>query len=96
MVRETFTIRVEVLDCSDSNTAIANAASYLAYCDTTDTIGNAPNIKEVLVNGNSSGPTIVNMSICLNISGDEHLQEFMQELATLSKVLSVERHKVLH
>lgn len=95
MARETFTLRVEVLDCIDNGTAIATAAAYLAYGDTTDTIGYAPNIKETEVHTDGDGPIAVTLSIGVNIQDDDHLKLFMDELATMSKILSVERTGVV-
>jgi len=94
MAQDHFIIRTEVLDCVDEGNAIATAAAYLAYCDTTDTIGYNPSISNNVVHTNSSGPIAVTLRIGVNIQDDDHLKLFMDELANMSKVLSVEREGV--
>lgn len=91
MPRHTFHIVVEVLSCTEERTAIATAASYLAYADQTDTIGYAPAYKNVTVRSNDAGPLSVGLTVTLSIQDDDHLKRFMDELTQLSRVLSVER-----
>lgn len=91
MVRETYEIMVEVLDCIDKETAIATASAYLAYGDQTETFGYAPTIDSVRVHSDGDGPTAVTITTTLTIASDTDRKRFMDELARLSKVVSVER-----
>jgi len=91
MVRETFHLTVEVLDCTSEETAIATAASYVAYCDTTETIGYVPNYQSATVVSDEDGPIRANLSVESHIENDDHLKELMDEFAHMSKILSVER-----
>jgi|APHM01.1.fsa_nt_gi hypothetical protein len=95
MTRETFTVTVEVLNCIDKETAIATAASYLAYCDMTDTIGYEPNYVDTEVHTDGDGPIAVTLHVELNIAGDSHLSQLMEQFADMSKVLAVERSGVV-
>jgi hypothetical protein len=90
-MRETFNVRVEVLDCNDNKTAIAKASMYLAYGDQTDTVGYSPVIHDVAVHSDSTGPIGVTFRVTLSVGSDQDLKRFMDELATMSKVQSVER-----
>jgi|APHM01.1.fsa_nt_gi hypothetical protein len=91
MVRQTFTIRVEVLKRKQPETAIAAAASYLSYADQTDTIGYNPDYRSAEVHSISSGPIAVTFEIAIQITSDRELKDFMSELAGLSHVQAVER-----
>lgn len=91
MPRERFQILVEVLNCADKQTAIATAGAKLAYADQTDTIGYAPDIKNVYVHSDGDGPLSVDLTVEVAIENDEHLKQFMDELAALAPVMSVER-----
>lgn len=91
MPRETFQITVEILNRKNENEAIATAAAYLAYADQTDTIGYSPSFTGARSLSDSSGPFAVILTMELNISNDNHLKEFMDEMAHLSRVKSVER-----
>lgn len=91
MPRQEFHIIVEVLNCKERETAIATAASYLAYTDQTDTIGHAPAYTNVSVRSNDAGPLTVGLTVEVQISNDKHLKRFMDEITQLSRVLSVER-----
>ena len=95
MVRETFHLTVEVLNCTSEETAIATAASYVAYCDTTNTIGYAPKYQSATVVSDADGPIRVNLSVEVQIGIDNHLKQLMDELANMSKILSVERGGVV-
>lgn len=90
-MRETFYIVVEVLNRKDEKTAIATAASYLAYGDQTDTIGYAPSYNNVNVFSDASAPVRIGFEIEVNIENDDHLKNFMDEMEQLSRTMSVER-----
>lgn len=91
--REIFDITVEVLNRSQDENAIATASAYLAYADQTDTIGYAPDYQDTTVNDShgDQNPVSVTFTIGLEIPNDSALKRFMDEMAQLSKVLSVER-----
>jgi hypothetical protein len=90
--REIFDITVEVLNRSQDENAIATASAYLAYADQTDTIGYAPDYRDIIVNSHGGQhPVSVTFTIGLQVPNDSALKRFMDEMAQLSKVLSVER-----
>jgi hypothetical protein len=91
MVRQTFTIRVEVLNCKESDTAIATASSYLTYVDLTNTVGYAPDFRDVEVHEISSGPIGVTFEVSVQVQDDDHLKEIMDQFADITRVESVER-----
>jgi|APHM01.1.fsa_nt_gi hypothetical protein len=91
MVVQTFTIRVEVLNCDETDAAIANAGTYLAHGDVSNTINRSPLYHSVEVYKISSGPIGVTLSLDVRIKSDEHLKEFMDALSSMSRVQSVER-----
>lgn len=86
MPRETYNVRVEVLDCIDSETAIATAAAKIAYADRTDTIGYAPAFETVAVHSDGDGPIGVTLAITVTISNELHREAFEEELGELAAV----------
>lgn len=91
MPRKTFKILVEVLNCTDEKTAIATASAKLTYADRTDTVGYAPNISDVRTHFDGDVPISVELTARLQIHGDSHLKEFIDEMTELAPVMSVER-----
>lgn len=81
---------VEVLDCVDEQTAIATASAYLAYADQTDTFGYNPTIHQTRVFQDGDGPVAVEFTFDANLPSDDDVKRFMDEMAHLSKVMSVE------
>jgi hypothetical protein len=88
-MRKTYDIKVEVLDCIEERTAIATAASYLAYADQTNTIGYAPEINSVFTHTDGDGPIAVTVNITISLQNDSRKRTFIEEMDRLSKVLSV-------
>lgn len=80
----------------DEQTAIAEASRYLAYGDQTDTFGYGGRVFEVDVYGGlSSGANDwgVGLKFSAPIGSDNDLKAFMDEMAMLAHVESVERLK---
>jgi len=72
--------------------AIAESARYLAYSDQTDTFGYHGAVFEVNVFGGGDGEGWgIGLQFDAVISSDDELKAFMDEMAQLSKVESVER-----
>jgi len=87
-----FTIQIRIDDVTDENVAIAKAGMYLAYADTTETIGYNPNIKRSTVKSspNTDGDKSVTITLGVNIQDDQHLEAFIDEIERLSRVVSFE------
>lgn len=90
MAKRTYTIHVEVLNCVEDETAIAQAAAYLAYADQSDSVGPDPTFDNVRVQHDGDGPIGVDLTVTLHLSDNSH-KRFLDEMTTLRKVLSVER-----
>jgi hypothetical protein len=88
MPERTYTIHVEVLNCKENETAIAQAASYLG--GTVPSVMTAPSFDTVRVEEYPDGPVGVDLTVSLYLSDDEH-KRFLDKLTTLRKVISVER-----
>jgi len=78
------------------NTAVANAAKYLAYADQTDTFGLEGDVFDVNVYGGDlaeGGPQDYGIGLCFAapFPSDTYLKLFMDEMVTLAKVESVEQ-----
>jgi hypothetical protein len=76
---------------TDKETAIADASRYLAYADQTDTFGYHGGILGVDVHGDEGGPFAIGFQFAAPIEDDHALKRFMDEMAQLSHVESVER-----
>jgi hypothetical protein len=93
-MRKTYDIKVEVLNCIEERTAIATAASYLAYADQTNTIGYAPEINAVFTHTDGDGPIAVTLNIIVSLQNDSRKEKFLDEMEHLSKVISVKEDGV--
>ena len=76
--------------------AVANAAKYLAYADTTDTFGLEGDVFDVnIYGGPSSGADAavsgIGLSVAVPIPSAEYRRDFEDELSSLAKVESFER-----
>ena len=83
-------------DGQSKKNAVANAAKYLAYADTTDTFGLEGDVFDVnIYGGPSSGADAavsgVGLSVAVPIPSAEYRREFEAELERLAKVESFER-----
>jgi hypothetical protein len=90
MPERTYTIHVEVLNCRENETAIAQAAAYLAYADRTDSVGPDPTFDYVRVQEDGDGPIGVDLTVSLYLSKQSY-KRFLDEMKSLRKVISVER-----
>jgi hypothetical protein len=92
MTREGFEVIVSQDGQMDEQVAVANAAKYLAYADTTDTFGYEGDVFDVNVYdgeaGRHYGIGLVFSAVILN---DDALKRFMDEMTQLAHVESVER-----
>jgi hypothetical protein len=88
MPERTYTIHVEVLNCKENETAIAQAAAYLGYAD--PSVMTAPTFDTVEVQTDGDGPIGVDLTVSLHLSDDSY-KRFLDEMTTLRKVISVER-----
>jgi hypothetical protein len=89
-------IRVRVKDAPSDETAIAEAAAYLAYCDRTDTLGppHRHTIERASTEPVLNGRTIVEFHYEVDVTepGTSHDgKRLMGELAQMSRVVAVER-----
>ncbi len=89
-------IRVRVKDAPSDETAIAEAAAYLAYCDMTDTLG--PPHRHTIARASASrlmnGRTIVEFHYEVGVTEpgtSNDGKRLMEELARMSRVVAVER-----
>jgi hypothetical protein len=91
MSERTYTIRVEVLNCKENETAIAQAAAYLGYADQSVMAGAMVETVEVQ-EGVDAHPrhVAVDLTVSLGLSDDKH-KRFLDEMKSLRKVISVER-----
>ena len=76
---------------ADSTVAIAHASQYLAYADRTDTYGYHGDTFDVNVYGEEDGPFGIGLCFAVPLPSDNDLKRFIDEMAQLSKVESVER-----
>ena len=92
MPLEGFEVIVGVAEgIADSKVAIAHASQYLAYADRTDTYGYHGDTFDVNVYGRGTGPFGIGLCFAAPLPSDDDLKRFMDEMAQLSKVESVER-----
>ena len=92
MPRESFEVIIGVTGQIDSEqVAIAEAASYLSYGDTSDTVGLTSEIIDVDVYGGDAQDWGIGFDLSVVIENDDALKRFMDEMAALAKVESVER-----
>ena len=89
MPLEGFEVIVGVAEgIADSTVAIAHASQYLAYADRTDTYGYHGDTFDVNVYGEGHA---IGLCFAAPLPSDDDLKRFMDEMAQLSKVESVER-----
>lgn len=92
MPRESFEVIIGVTgDINTEQVAIAEAAKYLSYCDTTDTVALTSEIIYVDVYGGDGRDWGIVFDLSVGIEDDDALKRFMDEMAALAKVESVER-----
>ena len=92
MPKEGFEVIVGVADgIANEQVAIAHASQYLASADTTRTFGQRGDVFDVNVYGDEDGPFGIGLCFAAPIPSDDGLKSFMDEMATLAQVESVER-----
>lgn len=89
---EAFEIIVSADGELDRDVAIAQATQYLTYTEHTDTVG-LGGVFDVNVYGDDSTDQDYGIGLCVeaSLNGDDGLKRFMDEMAQLERVESVER-----
>jgi len=77
---------------NDERVAIATASKYLARADTSKTFPETGDVFDVDVYGDSQDGFAIGLQFVATIENDAALKRFMDEMATLAKVESVERN----
>jgi hypothetical protein len=89
---EGFEVIVSQDGAQSENTAVANAAKYLAYADQTDTFGYAGDVFDVNVyDGNNGMDYGIGLCFAAPIPSDDYREQFFDEMETLAKVETFER-----
>ncbi len=85
-------VTIETPEYTEENASIASAAAYLAYADRTDTFGYAPDIEKAMYWETKKGKHLVDLTFQPMMAiNDSDRKRFMDEMAKLSRVLTVER-----
>jgi len=93
MPTQAFEVIVSQSGEMNQNVAIANAAKYLAACDTTNTFGQEGDVFDVNMYGGPTSQQDYGIGLCfaVPIPSDEYLKRFMDEMVQVAHVESVER-----
>lgn len=92
MPKEAFEVIVGQPGDKSEQVAIAAASQYLAYCDQTDSFGYHGDVFDVNVYDGDEGRDYgIGLCFATVVENDDDLKRFMDEMATLAKVESVER-----
>jgi hypothetical protein len=93
MEKHAYMVAVETPEYAEEGPSIASAAAYLAYGDRTDTFGYAPDIEKAICWETKEGTSIVDLTFepMMAMGDDLAKKRFMDEMAQLSRVLTVEQ-----
>ncbi len=92
MPTEAYEVIVSQDGAQSEHNAVANAASYLSYCDTTDTIGYMGNVFDVNVYDGEDGMDYgIGLFVSFPVSSTEDVERFESEMNKLAKVESFMR-----
>lgn len=93
MPTEAFEVIVSQSGEMNQNVAIANAAKYLAACDTTNTFGQRADVFDVNCYGGAGTQEDYGIGLCfaVPIPNDAALKRFMDKMTEIAHVESVER-----
>lgn len=93
MPTEAFEVIVSQSGEMNQNVAIANAAKYLAACDTSNTFGQRADVFDVNMYGGPTQEQDYGIGLCfaVPIPSDRELKQFMDKMTEIAHVESVER-----
>lgn len=93
MPTEAFEVIVSQSGEMNQNVAVANATKYLAYADQTDSFAYNGDVFDVNMYGGPTSNQDYGIGLCFSttIVNDDELKAFMDEMAQLALVESVER-----
>lgn len=87
MPTEAYEVIVSQNGAQSEHNAVANAASYLAYADTTDSVGYMGNIFDVNVYDGEDGMDYgIGLCVSFPVSSPEDVKRFESEMEQLEKV----------
>jgi hypothetical protein len=88
----TVSVNDEIGDLNERGLVVADASAYLAYADRTDTFGYLGTLEGVTCHRkHNHAYEAATLTFKAPVPSDDDLKRFMDEMAELSRVMSVER-----